>query len=321
MPETSVIEVTPARFAQETPRIARVAEAARSADGHPALGDAVWIDLEHPGADSAGFLTDDAGYAHIARSDNATNRATNGATNGAGNGAGNWTLGAAVVPEARARGVRGALVAAAIAHVAAWGGGLVTLWVLGATADDDTELTEAGMHPARDLYEMRVPLPLGLEPQFPSGVRVRPFEIGRDEDAWLAVNNRAFAGHAEQGDWTRATLARRIGEPWFDPTLFLLAEDDRGLVGFDWLKIHEAHDHDPRLGEIYVIGVDPRGQGSGLGRALAIAGLNAVHDHAGVDTGMLFVAADNEPALALYHALGFTVHRVDRAYECEVPGR
>ncbi len=63
----------------------------------------------------------------------------------------------------------------------------------------------------------------------------------------------------------------------------------------------------------------PAARASGLGRALAIAGLNAVHDHAGIDTGMLFVAADNEPALALYRALGFTVHRVDRAYECEVP--
>jgi len=131
------------------------------------------------------------------------------------------------------------------------------------------------------------------------------------------VNNRAFAGHDEQGGWTEATLKRRTTEAWFDPTLFLLAVDDAGLLGFNWLKVHEAHDHEPRIGEIYVIGVDPRGQGRGLGRALAVEGLQAVHER-GIDVGMLFVAADNEPALALYRALGFTVHRVDRAYECEV---
>ena len=144
---------------------------------------------------------------------------------------------------------------------------------------------------------MRVP-PSRHRPEWPAGVRVRPFEVGRDEAAWLEVNNRAFAGHAEQGGWTESTLARRIAEPWFDPSLFLLAFDAVGLVGFNWIKVHEAHDRGPALGEIYVIGVDPRAQGTGLGRALAIAGLQAVHER-GIDTGMLFCAADNEAALAL----------------------
>ena len=67
-----------------------------------------------------------------------------------------------------------------------------------------------------------------------------------------------------------------MAEPWFDPALFLLASDTEGLAGFNWLKVHDP-EPDPALGEIYVIGVDPRAQGTGLGRALAIAGLHAVH--------------------------------------------
>ena len=63
-----------------------------------------------------------------------------------------------------------------------------------------------------------------------------------------------------------------------------------------------------------MIGVDPRAQGTGLGRALALAGLHAVHARGAVE-GMLFCAADNTGALALYRSLGFSVHRTDRAYE------
>jgi mycothiol synthase len=301
--EPSVVEVAPARFSEIEARVAHIDDDARAVDGHPALGDAVWLDLRSPASDSAGFLLGDRAYAHVARSDNAA--------------PGHWTLGLALEPDARVDGARRALVAAAIRHVAARGGGRLVLWVLGASAGDDAELELAGLRPARDLYEMRVALPPADSPRWPPGVRVRPFEVGRDEDAWLAVNNRAFAGHAEQGGWTAATLERRMAEPWFDPTLFLIAFDAEGAVGFNWMKIHEAHDGAPRIGEIYAIGVDPRAQGSGLGRALAIAGLQDMH-HRGIDTGMLFCAADNEAALALYRSLGFAVHRVDRAYEYEV---
>ena len=92
-------------------------------------------------------------------------------------------------------------------------------------------LAHDGFVPSRVLYEMRVPLPLAEQPRWPEGVSVRTFEPGRDEDAWLTVNNRAFANHPDQGGWIAETLQRRMAEPWFDPTLFLLAEDADGLVG------------------------------------------------------------------------------------------
>jgi mycothiol synthase len=301
--ESYVVEVTPERFPDVAPKVERIDARVRAASGHPAIGDAVWRDLERPGHDSAGFLAGDEAYAHIARADNEDDHG--------------WVLGLAIDPDEHRSGTRGALVHAAAQYARAHGGGDLSLWVLGADADSDAELSAAGMRADRELYEMRVPLPLELEARWPPGITVRTFEPGRDEDAWLEVNNRAFAGHAEQGGWTRATLARRVAEPWFDPTLFLLACDADGLAGFNWLKLHPADGGTPALGEIYVIGVDPRMQGARLGPALAIAGLEAVAAR-GIDTGMLFVAADNEPALKLYRSLGFTVHRTDRAYELEV---
>ena len=120
---------------------------------------------------------------------------------------------------------------------------------------------------------------------------------GEDEAAWVAVNNRAFAGHPEQGAWTVEMLRRREREPWFDPAGFLLAFDADGLAGSCWTKIHPPQP--PRepdaLGEIYVIGADPTRQGRGLGRALTAGGLASLAAR-GITVGMLFVDADNEAA-------------------------
>ena len=88
------------------------------------------------------------------------------------------------------------------------------------------------------------------------------------------------------------------------------AEDGR-LAGFCWTKVHR--DHDPPLGEIYVIGIDPDFQGLGLGRQLTLAGLDSIAGR-GIDAGMLYVDGANAPARSMYEQIGFTVHRADRAY-------
>ncbi len=138
---------------------------------------------------------------------------------------------------------------------------------------------------------------------------------GEDEQAWLEVNNRAFHAHPEQGGWSVDTLLAREKEAWFDPDGFLLHERDGRLAGFCWTKVHVAHD--PPLGEIYVIAVDPDFHGLGLGRKLTVAGLDHLAGD-GITVGMLYVDKDNTAAVSLYESLGFTVHRTDRAYTGDI---
>ena len=182
-------------------------------------------------------------------------------------------------------------------------------WVHGATDAHDEIAAELGMAAERRLLQLRRRLPMGLEPR----VETRPFVVGEDEDAWIAVNNRAFAWHPEQGGWDLPTLHAREAEPWFDPAGFLLHERDGRLAAFCWTKLHPASGADPALGEIYVIAVDPDFGGLGLGRALTLAGLDSIAAR-GVSTGMLFVDESNAAALGLYRKLGFETHRVDVAY-------
>jgi len=160
-----------------------------------------------------------------------------------------------------------------------------------------------GFERVRDLWVMRKSL-RGALPTItvPEGVDVRPFEVGRDEDAWLAVNADAFAHHPEQGRTTRADLDERIAEPWFDPAGFFLAWQGDELVGFHWTKVHEGP---PRHGEVYVVGVSPRAQGGGLGRMLTLTGLHHLAG-LGLDEVVLYVESDNGPAVAVYEKLGFT---------------
>jgi mycothiol synthase len=184
----------------------------------------------------------------------------------------------------------------------------------------------AGFERTRALWQMRRSLQTRIgRPQIADGISVRTFVVGQDEDAWVALNHRAFARHPEQGAWTRTDLDLREREPWFDPLGFFLAERDGRLVGFHWTKVHGGavhggtlgsstghgtsedsvgHGHEA-IGEVYVVGVDPSERGSGLGRALTIVGMRYLRSE-GLSQVMLYVDETNAPAIGLYESLGFT---------------
>jgi mycothiol synthase len=190
----------------------------------------------------------------------------------------------------------------------------IHLWALQAGPTDDDRARAHGFVPERDLLQMRVALPLPRDVVAATSPLVtRPFEPGRDEVAWVETNNRAFAGHPEQGAWTVEQLRSRLAAPWVDLSGFLVADDPdgAGLVGSCWTKVHA--DVVPVLGEIYVISVDPRHHGHGWGRSLTVAGLESLARR-GIDVGMLYTDAGNETAVALYRTLGFRVDHIDRSY-------
>ncbi len=208
------------------------------------------------------------------------------------------------------------LVTAGLEVVGNQGGGRVQLWARQAGAEHDELARRAGLRPWRDLYQMRRPLPV----EEPLTLATRPFVVGQDEAAWLAVNNRAFAGHPDQGGWDVREVRLREQEPWFDPAGFFLAErvvdGSPRLVGFHWTKVHgadrDAHGHPP-IGEVYIVGVDPSEQGRGLGPALTLTGLHSLRDR-GLSDVLLYVDESNVAAVRVYERLGFTRHATDVMY-------
>ncbi len=205
-----------------------------------------------------------------------------------------WSLLTTVIADARARGATS-----------------LTLDVEGA-GDIHAAMAETNhMTLVRELCRMHRDLPAPP----PRPLTVRPFEVGRDETAWLEVNNRAFAWHPEQGGWDLAALQAREAEPWFDPAGFFLHEIGDRLAGFCWTKVHR--DERPQLGEIFVIAVDPDLAGRGLGRDLVLIGLDWLA-HQDLHHAILYVEGDNESALALYHHLGFEVTETRRWWRLDL---
>ncbi|MDQ4092969.1 MAG: mycothiol synthase [Actinomycetota bacterium] len=263
--------------------------AAAVSDGVDPVSEAASLRLHHPGTgahllahDAAGTLI---GYAAL---DERANRRT---------------AEFAVHPEHRRRGVGGALLAALLARVS----GPLWVWAHGEHPAALRLAERAGLARKRELLQLR----RGLDQPIPSrappdGVTLRSFVPGEDEAAVVRVNNRAFSWHPDQSHWEVSDLTVREAQPWFDPKGFLLAVEQQGrLLGFHWTKVHPDG-----TGEVYVIGVDPDAQGTGLGAALIAAGMEYLREQ-GLAEVILYVESDNVAALQTYRKLGFRKHHTD----------
>lgn len=274
----------------------RIVASSTAADGVPPLSEHVWLHLREGGDDhDLHFLAHRdgqvVGYAHLDLTDHVDGPSAE----------------IVVDPRWRGQGVGRALMA----EVIALSGPRLRLWSHGDLPVAAHLSAALGFQRIRTLIQMRRSL---LSPLPHADLTVRGFQVRRDEAAWLTLNAQAFRDHPEQGHWTQTDLDRRLSESWFDPEGFLIHERDGQIVAFCWTKVHgrhgtggsdqEGHHSHDLIGEIYVIGVDPKYRGEGLGRALTIAGLRHLRSH-DVPTAMLFVDATNTPAIAMYQSLGF----------------
>ncbi len=267
------------------------------ADGHRPLGEHKYLDLLSGGPEHGGLVgrvgKAIVAYIALSRQDSTT-----------------WAMELAIHPLHRARASLEAAIATGLETIRAAGGKRVRVWAFQPHLGQ--ALVAAGFQRERELRQLWAPLPRPETQPLPSGFRRAIFRPGTDDEVWLTANNRAFAGHPENGSWTLEVLKDRQSQPWFDPAGFVLAWRGDELAGFCWTKIHDSH-----TGEIYVIAVDPVFGGHRLGRSLVGLGLAYLSD-VGCDRAILYVDADNRPALALYDELGFELHHIDRSFTINV---
>jgi mycothiol synthase len=296
-PQVCVIDHVPA---DEAAAVIGLASAAASADGVGPLSEHVLLHVKHGGDAQArdlllvagGTL---AGYAHLDPAE--------GTSTAEGSSA------ELVIDPARREQGLGTLLGRALEAQA--GDHPLRVWAHGDLAAAARFAAAAGFERVRSLWLMRRSLQAGLaSPRLAEGVRIRTFKAGQDEDEWLRLNARAFADHPEQGGWTREDLELREREPWFDPEGFFLAERGGKAVGFHWTKVHTKPE---AIGEVYVVGVHPDEQGTGLGRALTLVGLSYLRSR-GLPAVMLYADESNAAAIRMYESLGFSHQSTDVMY-------
>ena len=298
--------MTPADIAAVTSLLSAV----EIADSRRPLNDHLWIDLRHGGR---------AGFAGLIAWD--PNRVNPVAYCQVSRGNDSWALDLVIDPQHRDQTLElgKGLLQEAENIIASEGGGHVHWWVFNSNEIHDLLAAQIDLKPGRNILQLEVKLPLTQKViDNTEKISTVSFQVGVDETNWLSVNNRAFANHPEQGGWTIETLLSRLNESWFNASGLLLHFVDRPsrqLAGFCWTKLDKLSN--PKLGEIYVIAVDPVRHNKGLGRSLTVAGLNNLTT-AGATTGMLFVDKENASAIAMYSKIGFSVHHEGQAFIGEI---
>jgi ribosomal protein S18 acetylase RimI-like enzyme len=200
-----------------------------------------------------------------------------------------------VHPEAEGEGTGTVLRRWAEARASERGTAVLRQFAYGANDAARRHLRAAGYAPAQHYFRLRADL---SEVPPPTGVELRPFEPG-DAEAVHGLIEEAFAeieGHTPQTleQWR----GKGIEKAGHDPALWLVTEDDEGIVGAALGERWEAD-----TGYVAELAVHSRARGRGLGRALLLGVFEAFRG-AGLTHAELSVHGRNRGALALYESAG-----------------
>jgi mycothiol synthase len=200
-----------------------------------------------------------------------------------------------VHPEAEGAGDGSVLRRWAEARAAERGTAVLRQFTAGSNDAARAHLRHAGYAPAQHYFRLRADL--ATVPAAPA-VPLRTFTAD-DEAAVHALIQEAFAeveGHEHQP--LEKWRAKTIGNERHDPSLWLLLEDEEGLVG---AALGERWEEG--TGYLAELAVAGRARGRGHGRTLLL-GLFEAFRKAGLTHGELSVHGRNRGALRLYESVG-----------------
>ena len=211
----------------------------------------------------------------------------------------------------RRRGLGRALLTAAVSSLRARGQATVRAEPVSSREGPWRSLLESLGFGERSLGSLRMHRRLKVElpaHPVPPGYALRCLRPG-EEEAWVGLRNACFP----DDPWPPERYGRELADsPVYEPDRVLVATREGRLVAttIAW----EADYGEAPGGLIHWVGVHPRHRGLGLAKALNARALRQLAER-GYPEAWLNTSRRFQPAVGLYHRLGFEIHREMLAYE------
>jgi mycothiol synthase len=178
-------------------------------------------------------------------------------------------------------------------------------------------LLAAEYRPVRYFFDMvRPTLDEIVVPPLPDGMELRPVNDIDGYRRLFTADSEAFMDHWGGFDSSEATFQQWLGEPTFDPSLFVIAWEGEEIAGavINSIDAEENEALDRRRGLLESVFVRRPWRRRGLAAALVGRSLALLRER-GMSSAWLGVDADNPTgALGVYERAGFEVDRRGSAY-------
>ena len=202
----------------------------------------------------------------------------------------------------RNRGIGRSLIETAVEHAAALGASVLHVQVPSDGQADRHLLESSGFRSVRTYSTMRWEGTGVPPPELPPGFGLRPFRMGRDEEALTRLQNAAFGESWGFCPNTVEEIEARINFKICEPEGVVFVTHGEGLAGYNWT--FRTMEPTTSTGWIGMTGVHPDYRGYGLGRPVVLAGMEYLAAK-GARTVDLEVDEQNAPAVEIYLSIGF----------------
>jgi mycothiol synthase len=183
-----------------------------------------------------------------------------------------------------------------------------------------------GMNPVRYFVNLVRPLNGNLGPvEIPAGIRLRTFDLESDAETVWRVDNDAFRDHWGYTGSDLGDFLHWLEEPHFRPELWFLAEEEASGevvgLGLNVIDPNWIAQTGRQEGYVNTLAVLPRHRRKGLGTALLVQSLHALHAEA-MEAAHLHADSENlTGAMRLYERVGFRVRKTSVAYRKAIEDR